>query len=483
MDGDTPDKPDDSPATEPDADAVITVSEDGVTLPVRSVLTGRGFITGKSGSGKSNSASVIAEELLAAGYPLCVIDTDGEYVGLAEGFDVVVLGAEATTPDRVVDADSVGSVLETALRERVPVVLDLSGYPDGETELAVVAAAVRALFRAEGELRVPFLLVVEEIHEFLPESGSGGDAEAALVQVAKRGRKRGLGLLGLSQRPAAVDKEFVTQCDWIAWHRLTWENDTRVVARVLDADAAETVGGLSAGEALLVADWDDAVCRVRFRRRESPEAGATPDLDRATQGGGSRTAVLAAGTATGAADAIDRDPTEPATSGPGVGQSSGSTAPGSTGDGSNDTGSTEDGSIEDRSTDDGSTDGGSGGSGSGGSGSDGSGSTSSSGGSATSQETGSRGGDVVALSSREATVEVAAFLQYALETAVRSVIAVVQRLGSGLAAVGRWTAGRLVDGGEYVRRWFEAADARERLFVAVTIALLVVIGLFVALTV
>lgn len=460
MDGDGPDKlgdggkqtgSDSDATTDLDADAVISVSEDGVTLPVQSVLTGRGFVTGKSGSGKSNTASVIAEELLSADYPLCVIDTDGEYLGLAEQFDVVVLGAEPTSPDRVVDADSVGEVLETALRERVPVVLDLSGYPDGETELAVVAAAVRTLFRAEGDLRIPFLLIVEEIHEFLPETGSGGDAEDALVQVAKRGRKRGLGLLGLSQRPAAVDKEFVTQCDWFAWHRLTWDNDTRVVARVLDGDAAETVTDLSAGEALLVTDWDDDVQRVRFRRRTSPEAGSVPDLDRATRRSGSRAAVLAAGDAditVHTTDADGGDHTPPPRSDSASEPASGSTSESASGSTSEST----------------------------------SGSTSPQ--SAPARRRESPGSDVVALSSREATIEVAEFLRYTIETTGRSILAAARRLGAWLVASGRVAAARVAADGKRGRAWYETAEASERLLVglAILVAVAVLVGLFVLIT-
>jgi ABC-type glutathione transport system ATPase component len=49
-----------------------------VSLPVVEILTGRGFITGKSGSGKSNTASVVVEKLLSANFPVLVVDTDGE---------------------------------------------------------------------------------------------------------------------------------------------------------------------------------------------------------------------------------------------------------------------------------------------------------------------------------------------------------------------------------------------------------------------
>ncbi|PSQ12629.1 ATP-binding protein, partial [Halobacteriales archaeon QS_7_68_65] len=75
-------------------DRQIAVTEDGRTLPTVEILTGRGFICGKSGSGKSNTASVIAEGLLADGYNLLIVDTEGEYYGLKERFEVLHAGGD-----------------------------------------------------------------------------------------------------------------------------------------------------------------------------------------------------------------------------------------------------------------------------------------------------------------------------------------------------------------------------------------------------
>ena len=60
----------------------MTLTEEHKPMPIADVVTGRGFITGKSGSGKSNTASVLCEELLDEGVPLMIVDTDGEYYGL-----------------------------------------------------------------------------------------------------------------------------------------------------------------------------------------------------------------------------------------------------------------------------------------------------------------------------------------------------------------------------------------------------------------
>ncbi len=265
--------------TEPPAEIPVTV--DGETLPVVDLLTGRGFITGKSGSGKSVTASVIAEELLAHDLSFLIVDTDGEYYGLKEQYEVLHVGADETC-DAQVGVEHAPLLAELALEDDVPIVLDVSGYLDEDERAALLERVVRELFVREKQLQKPFLLVVEEAHEYLPESGGLDAFGERLLQIAKRGRKRGLGICAISQRPAAVDKDFITQCNWLVWHRLTWNNDTDVVRRIVDAEAAETVEHLANGEALLMTDWDEQVQRVTFRMRETADVGTTPDFSAPT---------------------------------------------------------------------------------------------------------------------------------------------------------------------------------------------------------
>jgi prefoldin subunit 5 len=261
----------------------ITVGTDDaggdVTLPLVELLTGRGFVTGKSGSGKSNTASVIAEELLDAGYPLLIVDTDGEYYGLKEEYELLHAGADEEC-DIQVGAEHAEKVATLALEENVPIILDVSGYLDEDEASELIRETAHHLFTKEKKLKKPFLLVVEEVHEYIPEGGGLDDTGQMLIKIGKRGRKHGLGLVGISQRPADVKKDFITQANWLAWHRLTWENDTKVVGRVVSKGVAEQVQDLADGEAFLQADWDEAdVRRVQFRRKRTFDAGATPGLN------------------------------------------------------------------------------------------------------------------------------------------------------------------------------------------------------------
>ena len=256
-----------------------TVDGAAVAVPVVELLTGRGFVTGKSGSGKSNSASVIAEELLEAGFPLLIVDTDGEYYGLKEEYELLHAGADEEC-DIQIAPEHAERMANLALEENVPIILDVSGYLDEDEANELILETAKHLFAKEKKLKKPFLLVVEEVHEYIPEGGGMDETGKMLIKIGKRGRKHGLGIVGISQRPADVKKDFITQANWMVWHRLTWENDTNVVGRILGNEFEERVTDLDAGQAFMMSDWaEQEVQTVQFRRKRTFDAGATPGLE------------------------------------------------------------------------------------------------------------------------------------------------------------------------------------------------------------
>ena len=249
-----------------------------VSLPVVEILTGRGFITGKSGSGKSNTASVVIEKLLSNSFPVLIVDSDGEYYGLKEEFEILHVGADEEC-DIQVSAEHAGKIASLALEQNVPIVLDVSGYLDEDEASELIRETARQLFAKEKKLKKPFLMLVEECHEYIPEGAGMDKTGKTLIKIGKRGRKHGLGIVGISQRPADVKKDFITQCDWLCWHRLTWDNDTKVVSRILGSDYGEAIEDLDDGEAFLMTDWAESIRRVQFHRKQTFDAGATPGLD------------------------------------------------------------------------------------------------------------------------------------------------------------------------------------------------------------
>ncbi|MFW6382455.1 MAG: helicase HerA domain-containing protein [Haloferacaceae archaeon] len=256
----------------------IVATEDAKTLPVQELLTGRGFVSGKSGSGKSNTVSVLCEELLEANFTLLIIDTEGEYFGLKEEYELLHVGGDEFAEVRV-GPEHADKIADIALNKNVPVILDVSGYDDTETSEELITRVVDELYTREKRIRKPFLLVVEEMQEYLPQQGGSGELGELLERVAKRGRKRGLGMCGVSQRPSSVDKDYITQCDWMVWHKFTWESDLKVVANVIGSERAAECENFDPGEAYMMTDWDDTVEHVRFRRKRTFDAGATPGLE------------------------------------------------------------------------------------------------------------------------------------------------------------------------------------------------------------
>ncbi|MFD1588549.1 helicase HerA domain-containing protein [Halorientalis brevis] len=252
--------------------------DQSVDLPVVEILTGRGFITGKSGSGKSNTASVVAEKLLDSGFGILIVDIDGEYYGLKEEYEILHVGADEEC-DIQVTVEHAGKIASLALEQNVPIILDVSSFLDEDEAEELLTEVSKQLFAKEKKHKQPFLMLVEECHEWIPEKGSVGEVGKMLIKIGKRGRKHGLGIVGISQRPADVKKDFITQCDWLVWHRLTWNNDTKVVSRILDSEYSDAVEDLNDGEAFMMTDWSESVRRVQFHRKQTFDAGATPGLE------------------------------------------------------------------------------------------------------------------------------------------------------------------------------------------------------------
>lgn len=190
-------------------------------MDVQTIMTGRGCIIGQSGSGKSFLAGVIAEELCKANMPFCVIDTEGEYSSLRSQFDVIVLGG--SSKDVGLDVDYY-KLFHSSIINEVPVILDVS---DSVDSLDIVNRALESLYSLESKIRKPYLVLIEEADKFAPQTMSKG---ANIVEeIGVRGRKRGIGLLVATQRPAKISKNVLSQCSYGFVGKLTIENDLSAI--------------------------------------------------------------------------------------------------------------------------------------------------------------------------------------------------------------------------------------------------------------
>jgi hypothetical protein len=189
-------------------------------------------------------------------------------------------------------ADPLPVCIRNWLGGREPIsVLDFAGVPAEAADVAIgvilnlifVAATSSAADEGVGRAR-PILVVLEEAHRFLGRStaSSAGLAREAVERIAREGRKYGVGLMLVSQRPAELSDTALSQCGTIIAMRLTNPTDQSSVRSALpDAitGLAEALPALRTGEALVTGEAITLPSRVLVDR-PNPEPRATdPAID------------------------------------------------------------------------------------------------------------------------------------------------------------------------------------------------------------
>ncbi len=243
---------------------------DSLGIDAQLVMTGRCCVIGQSGSGKSYLLGVIAEELGKLGLPFIIIDTEGEYSEFKKSFDAIWVGsgAEADLPPEV----DYGALFEGSIRGSVPIILDISEIQDKK---AYVDEVLSALYNLEGKLKRPYLVIVEEADKLAPQATHSGTNR--IEEISVRGRKRGIGLVVATQRPASISKNVLAQCSYGFIGKLTIQNDLSAVAALFEDSAAlRGITRLRTGEFVPFGIEDGKSFMVR--KRTAASKGDTPNL-------------------------------------------------------------------------------------------------------------------------------------------------------------------------------------------------------------
>jgi hypothetical protein len=147
----------------------------------------------------------------------------------------------------------------------------------------IVARLLTDIFEArKRRLISPGMVVVEEAHNYIPERGTGNAASTNIVRtIAAEGRKFGLGLMIISQRPARVDKNVISQCNTQIIMRVTNPNDLKALSKGLEgmtSDLEEEIKRLPAGVAMLVSNEIERPITVNIRPRKSRHGGVSTEI-------------------------------------------------------------------------------------------------------------------------------------------------------------------------------------------------------------
>ncbi len=147
----------------------------------------------------------------------------------------------------------------------------------------VVARVTKELFddRKLGKIP-PFLLVVEEAHNYCPERGFGHSVSSNILRtVASEGRKFGMGLCIVSQRPAKVDKNIISQCNTNIILKVTNPNDLKAIISSVEGLTNQTyneIQRLPIGVALISGAGLQMPVMTEIRTRETSHGGKSVEI-------------------------------------------------------------------------------------------------------------------------------------------------------------------------------------------------------------
>ena len=260
-----------------------------LSLPVAAV-TRTVAVVGQKGTGKTSTAVVMVEEAAAAGARFAWIDPTGAASGLranatgdGPGLDCVVMGG--FNGDVPLSSDAGEVVARLVVEEGYSVVCDLERMPKTE-QVAFVADFSEAAYHL---CRSAVTVVYDEAPRFVPQTGGDGSDEAkaalrAVTDVVMLGRRKGLGSILISQRPAKLHKDVFEQSDVLIAHRLMGNNDRKAIAGWLEnsgddgKDWLEKLPNLPRGEAVAIAPEYGIGGIFKIRRKRTFDSSAEPEI-------------------------------------------------------------------------------------------------------------------------------------------------------------------------------------------------------------
>jgi hypothetical protein len=268
-----------------------------LSLPTEAV-TQTFAILAKRGSGKTYTAAVFTEELLKAGLPVVVVDPIGVWWGLRAsadgqhpGLSILVVGGEHA--DVPITRDSGGVLAVMVAQQQISMVIDLSQFNKADQHRIMLDFSTQ-LYQAKApeQYHTAVQIIMDEADEFAPQRPMPGEQTmlGAVETLVRRGRARGIGVTLITQRPAVLNKNVLTQIEVLVALRLTSPQDRAALNEWVkfhaDTDTAkemiETLPNLPIGTAWFWSPgWLEIFEKVAIRKRETLDSSSTPKAGQA----------------------------------------------------------------------------------------------------------------------------------------------------------------------------------------------------------
>jgi len=155
--------------------------------------------------------------------------------------------------------------------------VDVSLLPDAARDEVVSYICRQVLQRAMTERLLPTLIVVEEAHLYL-RSDLDSAAKQAIERIAREGRKYGVGLVIVSQRPKGIDPNVLSQINSLCVLKIVQPEDQAYVKQYSEWMTDEMLAALPTlerGEAILLGEWVRMPVAVLIDKHEGKKRGVT----------------------------------------------------------------------------------------------------------------------------------------------------------------------------------------------------------------
>jgi hypothetical protein len=261
------------------------------------VLAQHTAVLGKTGSGKTTTAKLMVEQVVAEEARVCVLDPiKSDWWGLTSSAD----GKRAGLPFQILGgprghvplhSSSGKAIGEIVANGALPLsIIDMADFePGGQAKFFVDFAPT--LIR---KMRGVVYLVMEEAHLFAPKERSGIGAENMSIHWAKTmataGRSKGISLILVTQRTQALHNALLGSCETMIAHRMSAPADQEPVVKWLKANTdkvtpekvASSLSSIPTGSGWLCSGEEKLFELVKFPRIRTYDNSATPTGDAAS---------------------------------------------------------------------------------------------------------------------------------------------------------------------------------------------------------
>lgn len=201
-----------------------TIKLRGASIKVHDYAASGNAILGIRDSGKTYTATFMAEQLLKAGIPFVAFDPIGvwrylTFPGKRDGYPVAVASPDdenlKLTPQTAV------SIVRAAMKENIPLVLDLYSMQLSKADWKRIVTDCVRLLLYENKLHGLRHIFLEEASEFAPQRVMGDNAVvyAEIEKLARMGGNASLGYTLINQRAEELNKAVLELCDRLFLHR------------------------------------------------------------------------------------------------------------------------------------------------------------------------------------------------------------------------------------------------------------------------